>query len=102
MPNPRRWVSSRTDRGFQSRGLRRSDFSSPGSAFRTCDSFWRKKEESMIALDPADLKLRINEAFGGLPYPGDEQIVACDCWECGEIKSALKGRHWREVSFESL
>jgi len=55
-----------------------------------------------MTLDPSDLRLRIDEAFGGMLYPGDEQIVACNCWECAEIKSALKGRHWRDLSFESL
>jgi hypothetical protein len=55
-----------------------------------------------MSLDPSDLRLRIDEAFGEMPYPGDEHIVACNCWECADIKSALKGRHWRDLSFESL
>src|SRR2546428_8535138 len=55
-----------------------------------------------MTLDPADLKLRIEEAFGGMPYPGDEHIVYGCCWECEDIKSALKGLHWRDVSFEIL
>jgi hypothetical protein len=77
---------------------------SPGSAFRTSSSFWRAKEQSTMTLDPSDLKLRIDEAFGGVPYPGDEHIVACDCWECQDVKSALKGLDWRDVdvSFKRL
>src|SRR5437879_1838453 len=55
-----------------------------------------------MALDPSDLRLRIDETFGGMPYPGDEQIVSGRDGECWEIKSALKGRHWRDVSFEIL
>src|ERR1051326_6395053 len=55
-----------------------------------------------MAHDPADLKLRIEEAFGEMPYPGHEHLVLCDCWECKEIKSALKGLHWRDVSFDML
>jgi hypothetical protein len=57
-----------------------------------------------MTIDPTDLKLRIDEAFGEMPYPGDEHIVACDCWECEDVKSALKGLHWRDVdvSFERL
>jgi uncharacterized protein DUF6714 len=55
-----------------------------------------------MTLDPASLKLRIDTAFGGMPYPGDEQIVSGHDGESWEIKSALKGRHWRDLSFESL
>lgn len=55
-----------------------------------------------MTLDPADLKLRIEEAFGGMSYPGDEHIVCCCCWECDDIKSALRSLHWRDVSFEML
>src|SRR4051812_38262225 len=58
-----------------------------------------------MTLDPVDLKLRIVETFGGMPYPGDEQIVVDHPGYNGEreeIKSALKGRHWRDLSFEIL
>ena len=58
-----------------------------------------------MTLDPSDLRLRIDEAFGEMLYPGDEEIVTHnrgDCWECEDIKNALKGRHWLDVSFESL
>ena len=58
-----------------------------------------------MTLDPTDLKLRIGGAFREMPYPGDEHIVSHirgDCWECEKIKNALKGRHWRDLSFESL
>jgi uncharacterized protein DUF6714 len=58
-----------------------------------------------MSLDPAALCLRINGVFGRMPYPGDEHIVYDNSGahlECEEIKSALKGRHWRDVSFETL
>ena len=60
-----------------------------------------------MTLDPSDLRLRIDEAFGGMPYPGDEHIVTHNggddrCGDCEDIKNALKGRHWRDLSFESL
>ena len=37
-----------------------------------------------MTLDPSDLRLRIDEAFGEMPYPGDEHIVPhnAHCWEC--------------------
>ncbi len=58
-----------------------------------------------MTLDPSQLCLRINEEFGGMPYPGDEHIVFDNSGahlECEEIKGALKGRHWRDVPFEIL
>lgn len=56
-------------------------------------------------LDPASLCLRINDEFGGMPYPGDEHIVLDNSGlhiECEEIKRVLMGSHWRNVSFETL
>src|SRR5207247_1763313 len=56
-----------------------------------------------MTLDPSDLRLRIDEAFGGMPYPGDEQIVTHnrgDCSECERTQNALKGRHWRDLSID--
>src|SRR5215212_2521611 len=58
-----------------------------------------------MSLDPATLCLRIDESFGGMPYPGDARIVLDNSGyhlECEEIKSALRGNHWRNVSFETL
>ena|SRR5438034_7183815 len=58
-----------------------------------------------MTLDPSDLRLRIDEAFGGMPYPGDEQIVTHnrgDCSECERTQNALKGLYWRDLSFEIL
>jgi hypothetical protein len=78
---------------------------SPGYAFRTSSSFWGTKERPLMTPNPVDLKLRIDEAFGGLPYPGDEHIVTHNCGDCGDCertKSALKGCHWRDVSLERV
>lgn len=55
--------------------------------------------------DLATLCLHINEAFGNVPYPGDEQIVRDNSGfhlECEKIKSLLKGKDWRDVSFDTL
>ena len=58
-----------------------------------------------MTLDPSDLRLRIDEAFGGMPYPGDEQIVTHnrgDCSECERTQNALKGLHWRDLLHGTL
>jgi hypothetical protein len=58
-----------------------------------------------MALDPATLVLQIDESFGESPYPGDGKIVRDDSGadlESARIREALKGRHWRDVSFETL
>jgi len=54
---------------------------------------------------PAELCRLINDAFGGMEYPGDEGIVMINSerdLESEEIKNALKGVHWRDVPFETL
>ena len=48
---------------------------------------------------------QIDEAFGSLPYPGDERIVRDSSGthlEAQQVKRALAGRHWRDVSFDTL
>lgn len=58
-----------------------------------------------MTLDPATVCLRINDGFAHVPYPGDEHIVRDNSGfdlECEKVKSALKGRHWRDVSFNTL
>jgi hypothetical protein len=58
-----------------------------------------------MKLDPSMLCLHINEGFGEMPYPGDEHVVRDNSGfhlECEKIKSALKGQHWRDVSFDTL
>ena len=37
----------------------------------------------------------IESAFADVQYPGDDQIVACDCQECVEIRDYFRGRTWR-------
>lgn len=62
-------------------------------------------EENPMFHDPATLCLRINEVFGEMPYPGDENIVLDNSGshlECEKIKSSLQGQHWRDVPFETL
>jgi hypothetical protein len=58
-----------------------------------------------MAIDAAALCKLIDGAFGVMPYPGDEHIVYDNSGshlECAGIKSALKGHHWRDVSFDAL
>ncbi|MBJ7535556.1 hypothetical protein JDN40_15725, partial [Rhodomicrobium vannielii ATCC 17100] len=52
--------------------------------------------------EAAKLCTDIENAFGSVPYPGDDDIVdGCD-WERVETREILKGKHWRDVSFEDL
>jgi uncharacterized protein DUF6714 len=58
-----------------------------------------------MVIDPKVLCLRIDEAFKDTLYPGDEHIVFDNSGshlECEKVKGILKGRHWRNVSFEVL
>lgn len=58
-----------------------------------------------MALDPKTLTVRIDNSFGAMSYPGDELIVRDNSGsdlESERVKAALKGRHWRDVSFETL
>lgn len=48
---------------------------------------------------------QINEQFGRMGYPGDDKIVIdamSSQLQCPEIISALKGRHWRDLSRGTL
>jgi hypothetical protein len=58
-----------------------------------------------MALDPAELVLRIDESFGADPYPGDDRIVrdtGGSDLESERIREALAGRHWRDVPYETI
>lgn len=58
-----------------------------------------------MTLDVKAFLLHIDNIFGQMSYPGDGHIVYDNSGvhlECKEIKEALKGRHWRNVSFETL
>ena len=44
----------------------------------------------------AHIRLRIEEAFADVPYPGDGRIAPHDCGECRSIREALQGTHWRD------
>jgi hypothetical protein len=56
-----------------------------------------------MALDPATLLVRIDEAFGDEPYPGDDHIVrAASDLESARIRDVLAGSHWRDVAYEDL
>src|SRR5579864_9713638 len=61
--------------------------------------------DNFMALEPAILLQHIDEAFRGMEYPGDENIVmensALDL-ESQKIKDLLKGRHWRDLPFEVM
>jgi hypothetical protein len=52
--------------------------------------------------EAAKLCKDIENAFGSVPYPGDDDIVdGCD-WESQETRKILKGKHWRDVPFDDL
>jgi len=56
-------------------------------------------------MQTSDLISAIAAAFASVPYPGDENIVADDSpadLETSRVKNRLQGRHWREVSGETI
>jgi hypothetical protein len=55
-----------------------------------------------MALDAETLCSHIQESFGSMPYPGDEQIVTGENSEDQKILRLLKGLHWRDVPLETL
>jgi hypothetical protein len=57
-----------------------------------------------MAVDVATLLRHMEEGFGGLPYPGDENIAASSdgSGDAERLRKALKGLHWRDVPFEVL
>ncbi|HZI14264.1 MAG TPA: DUF6714 family protein [Myxococcus sp.] len=49
------------------------------------------------------VKQRIEAAFSGVPYPGDDHITyAPDAWECAELTADFRGRRWKDVPVEVL
>ena len=55
--------------------------------------------------EATELCASIEHAFGALQYPGDDNIVYDNSGyhlECAAIKKALKARHWRDISFDTL
>jgi hypothetical protein len=57
-----------------------------------------------MAVDVDTLLRHMEESFGGLPYPGDENIAARGdgSGDAERLRKALKGLHWRDVPFEVL
>ena len=58
-----------------------------------------------MSVDPAGLVLRIDKSFGGNTYPGDEDIVRDSSGSDPEsirIRETLKGKHWRDIPFDTL
>jgi hypothetical protein len=51
------------------------------------------------------LKVEIAEAFAGVAYPGDKNLVYDNSGahlECAEVAEAFRGKHWREVELDLL
>ncbi|MDB6112373.1 MAG: hypothetical protein JWR69_4123 [Pedosphaera sp.] len=50
------------------------------------------------------LKELIQEAFAGVPYPGDDNITRCpyNCSECRRIADYFKGKEWAQQGTEEL
>lgn len=58
-----------------------------------------------MMIEAKSLLTQIDEQFGRVPYPGDDNIVRDTSGahlESEEIKEALVGHHWRNVPFEML
>src|SRR5208282_331171 len=47
---------------------------------------------------------RIEEAFAGVVYPGDDNITRCpyNCSECGRVAAFFKGKTVRDLTNEEL
>jgi hypothetical protein len=50
------------------------------------------------------LKQRIEEAFAGVPYPGDDNITRCPyhCSECARLAAFFKGRTVKDLTGDEL
>jgi hypothetical protein len=48
------------------------------------------------------IKEQVKSAFAEVPYPGDSNIVQGSSLEAKEIESFLKGKHWEDITLESL
>jgi|WetSurMetagenome_2_1015567.scaffolds.fasta_scaffold744700_1 hypothetical protein len=50
------------------------------------------------------VKREIIDAFGDVPYPGDNKIVSDPlyCDECQDIAEAFRGKHWNELTLEFI
>jgi hypothetical protein len=45
----------------------------------------------------------IESAFAEVPYPGDDNIADHqNCLECEELRTYLRGKTWKELSFPKL
>lgn len=47
------------------------------------------------------VKRRIEAAFSGVPYPGDDRIAPHPCMECEEIAAFYKGKHWKDIPLDA-
>ncbi len=48
------------------------------------------------------LRKEIDEAFGSLPYPGDDQIIQKGTQDYEETMALLSGKHWKDISPSDL
>jgi hypothetical protein len=59
--------------------------------------------ESPPAAD--ELRQLVEAAFAETKYPGDDRLVydnSRDHLECNEVAAAFKGKHWKQISLETL
>ena len=56
----------------------------------------------MSDTDADGLRVRIEHAFEGVPYPGDDNITAHLCPECREITEYFRGKGWRDHRVSDL
>jgi hypothetical protein len=50
------------------------------------------------------VRREIIDAFGDVPYPGDNKLVEdpLHCDDCKDLAEAFRGRHWNELTLEFL
>lgn len=53
----------------------------------------------------AALERQLEEAFGDLPVPAEDELVydnSGDHFECNQISARFRGRHWRDLTIEDV
>jgi hypothetical protein len=48
------------------------------------------------------IKGDIMSVFAKVHYPGDDQLVSHDCWECAEVAARFKDHHWQNFKDQPL
>jgi hypothetical protein len=50
-----------------------------------------------------DIALDVEAAFKNVPYPGNDNLIdSSGHWESPEVVEAFRGRHWKDISLDTL